>query len=169
MLPWTRGCEFLFQILLWIILGIYAHKWDFQMVKNLPAMWETWVWSLGGEDPLEEGMATHSSILAWRIPGTEVPDGLWSMGSRRVWHYWSNLAHTAHTHIIEYYSGFLKKEILTHATTLMNLKYVLLCEINWSQKTLTVCFSSCQVSKVVEIIKTRTRKMLTKDWGKAGN
>ena len=39
-----------------------------QMVKNLPAMWETWVRSLGWEDPLEEGMATHSSILAWRIP-----------------------------------------------------------------------------------------------------
>ena len=39
-----------------------------QMVKNLPAMWETWVWSLSWEDPLEEGMATHSSILAWRIP-----------------------------------------------------------------------------------------------------
>ena len=39
-----------------------------QLVKNLPAMWETWVRSLGQEDPLEEGMATHSSILAWRIP-----------------------------------------------------------------------------------------------------
>ena len=40
----------------------------FQRVKNLPAMWETWVWSLGWEDPLEEGMATHSSILVWRFP-----------------------------------------------------------------------------------------------------
>ena len=46
------------------------------MVRNLPAMWETWVRSLGLEDPLEEGMATHSSILAWRIPGTEEPDGV---------------------------------------------------------------------------------------------
>ena len=42
--------------------------WVAQMVKNLPAMWETWVRSLGQEDPLEEEMATHSSILAWRIP-----------------------------------------------------------------------------------------------------
>ena len=50
------------------------------MVKNLPAMWETWVWSLGWEDPLEEGRATHSSILAWIIPWTEEPDGLQSMG-----------------------------------------------------------------------------------------
>ena len=47
-----------------------------QLVKNLPAMWETWVQSLGWEDPLEEGMATHSSILVWRIPWTEEPGGL---------------------------------------------------------------------------------------------
>ena len=47
-----------------------------QMVKNLPAMQETWVRSLGWEDPLEKGMATHSSILAWRIPWTEAPGGL---------------------------------------------------------------------------------------------
>ena len=47
-----------------------------QMVKNLPAMQETWVQSLGLEDPLEEGMATHSSIFAWRIPWTEKPVGL---------------------------------------------------------------------------------------------
>ena len=46
------------------------------MVKNLPAMWETWVQSLGWEDPLEEGMATHSNILAWRTPWTEEPGGL---------------------------------------------------------------------------------------------
>ena len=57
-----------------------------QMVKNLPAMWETWVQSLGWEDPLEEGMATHSSILGWRIPGTGEPGGLPSMGSHRVGH-----------------------------------------------------------------------------------
>ena len=47
-----------------------------QMVKNLPAMWETWVWSLGWKDPLEKGMATHSSILAWRIPWTIQSMGL---------------------------------------------------------------------------------------------
>ena len=55
-------------------------------VKNLPAMRETWVRSLGQEDPLEEGMATHSSILAWRIPWTEDPGRLQSMGSQRVGH-----------------------------------------------------------------------------------
>ena len=56
------------------------------MVKNLPAMWETWIQSLGWEDPLEEGMATHSSILAWRIPRTEEPGRLHSMGWQRVGH-----------------------------------------------------------------------------------
>ena len=57
-----------------------------QTVKNLPAMLETWVQSLGWEDPLEEGMATHSSVLAWRIPGMEEPSGLPSTGSHRVGH-----------------------------------------------------------------------------------
>ena len=50
-----------------------------QTVKNLPAMWETWVRSLGWEDPLEKGMATHLSILAWEIPWMEEPGGLQSM------------------------------------------------------------------------------------------
>ena len=57
------------------------------MVKNLPAMQETWVQSLGGEDPLEKGMATHSGILAWRIAWTEEPGGLQSMGSQRIRHH----------------------------------------------------------------------------------
>ena len=55
-----------------------------QTVKNLPAMQETWVQSLGWEEPLEKGMAIHSSILVWRIPGTEEPGRLQSMGSHRV-------------------------------------------------------------------------------------
>ena len=55
-----------------------------QMVKNPPAMQETWVGSLGWGDLLEKGMATHSNILAWRIPWTEEPDGLQSMGSQSV-------------------------------------------------------------------------------------
>ena len=54
------------------------------MVKSLPTMQETGVRSLGQEDPLEKGMAAHSSILAWRIPWTEAPGGLQSMGSQRV-------------------------------------------------------------------------------------
>ena len=56
------------------------------MVKHLPAMQETWVQSLGQEDPLEEKMATHSSTHAWKIPWMEKPGGLQSMGSQRVGH-----------------------------------------------------------------------------------
>ena len=56
------------------------------MVKNLSAMQETWVRSLGWEDPLQKGMATHSSILAWRTPWTEEPGGLQSMGLQTVGH-----------------------------------------------------------------------------------
>ena len=63
-----------------------------QMVKNLPAVQETWVQSLGQEDPLEKEMATHSSVLAWRIPGTSELGGLLSMGSNRVGHDRSDLA-----------------------------------------------------------------------------
>ena len=57
-----------------------------QLVKNLPAMWETWVRSLGWEDPLEKGMATHSSTLARQIPWMEEPGRLQSMGSQRIGH-----------------------------------------------------------------------------------
>ena len=57
-----------------------------QMVKKSPAVQETWVLSLGQEDLLEKGMATHSSILAWRMPWAEVPGGIESMGSQRVEH-----------------------------------------------------------------------------------
>ena len=57
-----------------------------QTVKNPPAMQEAWVQSLGGEDPLEEDMAAHSRVLAWRIPWTEESGGLQSMGSQRVRH-----------------------------------------------------------------------------------
>ena len=78
-----------------------------QQVKNPPAMQETQVQSMSWEDPLEKGMATHSSILTWRIPWTEAPGGLQSMGSHRVGHDQSNWAH--HTEIIR----FMKKKIRT--------------------------------------------------------
>ena len=68
-----------------------------QLAKNLPAKQETQVWSLGQEDPLEKRVATHSSILAWRIPWTEKPGRLYSMESQRVRHDWVTNTHT-HTH-----------------------------------------------------------------------
>ena len=67
----------------------YAHTQSLlvaQMVKNLPAVRETWIWSLGQEDPLEKGTAVHSSVLAWRIPWIEEPARLQSMGLQRVGH-----------------------------------------------------------------------------------
>ena len=70
-----------------------------QMVKNLPAMQETRGWSLGWENPLEKEMATHSSILAQRIPWTEEPGGLWSMGSQRVRQNWAR-THTRTTNSV---------------------------------------------------------------------
>ena len=60
-----------------------------QTVKHPPAMWETWIRSLSQEDPLQEGMATHSSTLAWKIPWMEEPGRLQSMGSKRVRHDWA--------------------------------------------------------------------------------
>ena len=65
-----------------------------QMVQNPPTMQETWVRSLGWEDPLEKGTATHSSILAWRIPWTEEPGRLQSMGSQRVRQDLATFTHT---------------------------------------------------------------------------
>ena len=69
-----------------------------QTVKNLPAMQETWAWSLHPEDPLERGMATHFSILAWRIPWTEEPGRLQSMGLQRVRRDWAR-THTCTPHL----------------------------------------------------------------------
>ena len=63
-------------------MGFKTSSLTAQLVKNLPAMQETWVRFLGREDPLEKEMATHSSILAWRMPWTEEPGRLQSMGSQ---------------------------------------------------------------------------------------
>ena len=77
---------------LFLKLILYIYIWASlvaQRLKHLPAMQETWVRSLGWEDPLEKGMATYSSILAWRIPWMEEPGGLPSTGSQRVGHDWA--------------------------------------------------------------------------------
>ena len=73
--------------------------WCLRWVKNLPVIWETQVQSLGCKDPLEKGMATHSSILAWRIPWTEEPGRLQSRGPQRVKHDWAS---NTHTHFLLY-------------------------------------------------------------------
>ena len=73
---------------LWVLAPLVA-----QTVKHLPTMPETWVQSLGWEDPLEKEMTTHSSVLAWRIPWTEEPGGLQSMGLQIVSHDWVTSLH----------------------------------------------------------------------------
>ena len=70
--------------------------WWLREVKRLPEVQETWVLSLGWEDPLEKEMATHSSTLAWKIPWTEEPGRLQSMGSQRVGYDWATL----HTYLL---------------------------------------------------------------------
>ena len=69
-----------------MILHLFMASLAAQMIKNLPALWETWVQFLGQEDPLEKEMAIHSSTLAWKIPWTEEPDRLQSLGLQRVRH-----------------------------------------------------------------------------------
>ena len=69
-------------------------KWASLGAQTVENMQETRAQSLGWEDPLEEGVVTHSSILAWRIPWTEDPGGLHSMGSQRVGHHWVTNTHT---------------------------------------------------------------------------
>ena len=79
--PWYMDC-----LHTWIIYSLHRVA---QTIKNLPAMQETRVQFLGGEDPLENGTATHSSIPAWRIPWIEEPGGLQFMGPKRVGHDWA--------------------------------------------------------------------------------
>ena len=74
-----------------------------QMVKNLPTMQETQVQSLGQKDPLEKGMATHTSILTWRIPWTEEPSELQSMGSQRIRHDWVTTTFTSQVSHMDIY------------------------------------------------------------------
>ena len=93
-------CMYIYQPFLYICVSMYLSIWASlvaQIVKNLPAMQETWVQSLGWEDPMEKGMAIHSSILAQRIPCTGESGELQFMGLQRVRHDWMTITHT-HTH-----------------------------------------------------------------------
>ena len=83
----SKGFSNLFRLIVEIVLNFQDQaSLVAQRLKRLPAMRETWVRSLGRGDSLEKEMATHSSVLAWRIPWTEEPSRLQSMGSQRVGH-----------------------------------------------------------------------------------
>ena len=86
--PWWLWQIFLVSMC-WIEINLFLIRvWVAQMVKNPPARQETWVQSLDWEDSLEKGIVSHYSSLAWRIPWTEEPGGLQSMGSQRIRHDW---------------------------------------------------------------------------------
>ena len=91
-----------------------------QMVKNLPALWETQVWSLGQENPLEKGMAAHLSSLSWKIPWTKEPGGLQSTGSQRVQHDWATNTYIRQFSLVQFsrsvVSYSLRPHGLQHAT-----------------------------------------------------
>jgi len=93
----SEATAFTYSINIYLSLDVVPGFPSGSAVKNpcaVQEIQETWVWSLGWEDPLEEGMATYSSIITWRIPWTEEPSGLLSKGSQRVRHNWSDLAPT---------------------------------------------------------------------------
>ena len=104
-------------------------------------------WSLGQEDPLKEGMATHSSILAWRIPWTEAPAGIRSIGFQRVGHDWSDLA--------PMYAWIQQHEWLSRALSQMKK--------NWSHKrSHTLGFHLCNILKMIKINKEMENSCLPK-------
>ena len=103
---WIIHLLLLFQTLIWIRYFYCGASLVAQMVKNLPAMQETLVWSLGWKDPLEKRMSTHSNVLVWRIPWTEEPGGLQFMRSQRAGHNW--VTHT-HTHPLYHHLTKMKK------------------------------------------------------------
>ena len=101
-----------------------------QTVKNPPTMQETWVWSLGWEDPLEKAMTTHSSSLAWRSPWTEEPGRLQSMRSQRVRHNWATFTCYRYRKIIKVVakSSYHKGNILFG---LLKLYLSEMMDVNW--------------------------------------
>ena len=94
-----------------------------QRIKRLPAMQETQAWSLGWEDPLEKETATHSSILAWRIPWTEEPGGLQSTGSQRVGHDWMPSLHSSFFFIAYLYGVMLPAFAVFHPSFIKENHY----------------------------------------------
>ena len=94
-----------------------------QLVKNPPAMWETWVWSLGWEAPLEKGKSTHCSILAWKIPWT-----IQFVGSQRVWHDWVTFTFTFRKH-----DGLFSRDMLCIKKIKHILVFIEACYFRYNQ------------------------------------
>ena len=123
-------------------------------------MWETRVWSLGLEDPLEKEMATHVSIRAWEIPWTEDPGQIQSMGLQRVQHTWVTETHKE-TYTMGYHLAMSKKDILPLATTWMNREDIMPSEISQTEKD-KYCMLSHSESRKVELMEAWNRMVVTK-------
>ena len=136
-----------------------------QTVKNLPAMWKTQVWSLGQEDTLEKGMATHSSILAWSIPWTEEPGKMQFMGSQRV-RYWAINTFTFTTKL-SYFSSH--EYILRFSTYLWKWETFAYVVLEYKVYFLTCVASSCEFALILHfffspMINNILFKKLSKIW-----
>ena len=105
-----------------------------QLVKNLSAMWETWVQSLGQEDAPEKEMATHSGILAWRIPRAEELSRLQSMGSQRVGHDWASNTFNFHLKEIYVNTSFFPFQLILSSKYLQYVRQPLCASVSFSIK-----------------------------------
>ena len=119
--------------------------WGFpggSVVKNLPAMKKTCVWSPSWEDPLEKEMATHSSILAWRIPWTEETGGLQSIALQRVRHDWSDLAGVHAIYFIrKVFFFFFNPNIHKYLLFVSFLLITILTDVRWYLTVILICIS----------------------------
>ena len=138
-----------------------------QTVKNLPAMQETQIQSLGREDPLEKGMATHSSIPAWRIPRTEEPGGLQSVGRQRVRHDWATNTTRVHDMFLPCYVFILiiNHHHLLRFFLLLLLLLLLFCTGNCSVGTVGPPWFQTQGS-CLRGAHCRTQQKVTRWWSK---
>ena len=123
-----------------IPIPIFGLTW---WLRRLPAMRETWVWSLGQEDPLEKEMATHPSTLAWKIPWTEEPCRLQSLGSQRVGHNWATSLHFFTSYYSDTSGSFLQKgRQKWNQQGTQNLCPQIRCEWNCSLPSISYCWWS---------------------------
>ena len=128
------------------------------MAKNLPAVQETWVWYLGQKDPLEKETATYCSILAWRVPWTEDPGGLQSIGSQRVGHNWAT--NTFISDIIEYlsFSVWLISLNIRFCRSILLWKMAIFHFCDWRiRMQLLMNFTQTSISNRYFYLKSRTK------------
>ena len=138
------------------LCNIQTMEYYYSMLKKKrKRMQETWVQSLGREEPLKKGMATHSSILAWRIPWPEKPGWLQSTGSRRVRHYWA--------------TNSQKQKKKKSYQAIKHMEETLMCITNWEKpiwKSYILCDSNYTTSWKSKTMETVKRIIVVRGWGR---